>query len=51
MLPEVFCWEARTKNVCDQPNAAGYYVIMPDIMREESMSGVKPEDNEAFLVK
>jgi dienelactone hydrolase len=38
----VFCWEGRLKGICDHYASQGYYVIMPDVMRGDSMS--KPEN-------
>ena len=36
--PEVFGWEGRLKNICDQLASEGYFVVMPDHMRGETMS-------------
>jgi dienelactone hydrolase len=36
--PEVFGWEGRLKNICDQLASEGYFVVMPDHMRGETMA-------------
>ena len=36
--PEVFGWEGRLKNICDQLGSEGYFVVMPDHMRGETMA-------------
>ena len=36
--PEVFGWEGRMKNICDQLGSEGYFVVMPDHMRGETMA-------------
>jgi carboxymethylenebutenolidase len=53
VFPEVFCWEGRLKGICDFFAERGYYVIMPDIMRGDSMSNhFESEDSkQAFLSK
>ena len=51
VFPEVFCWEGRLKGICDTFAEQGYYVIMPDIMRGDSMTNhSESEDTKiAFL--
>jgi dienelactone hydrolase len=51
VLPEVFCWEGRLKGICDQLNAEGYYAILPDIMRGDTMSQVAEDGKMDFLTK
>jgi dienelactone hydrolase len=51
VLPEVFCWEGRLKGICDHFAEQGYYVIMPDIMRGDSISNHSDEAKDAYLKK
>lgn len=52
VFPEVFCWEGRLKGVCDHFASTGYYVIMPDIMRGDSMSLPENQaDSNGYLSK
>jgi len=51
VIPEVFCWEGRLKGICDHFAAKGYYVIMPDIMRGDSINNPENADKDAYLKK
>lgn len=53
VFPEVFCWEGRLKGICDSFADQGYFVVMPDIMRGDTMANHLESDEKknAFLSK
>lgn len=53
VFPEVFSWEGRLKGICDSFADKGYFVIMPDIMRGDTMANHlgSEEVKQAFLSK